>query len=65
MATRFAAVSAPENALETRYRTVDVDGLVIFYREAGPASAAASVVLLSPRVSDVVSDVPKSHSYTG
>ena len=44
MPTRFVAVSAPEKALETRYRTVDVDGLVIFYREAGPA--AAPVVLL-------------------
>ena len=34
----------PALALETRYRTIDVGGLDIFYREAGPA--AAPVVLL-------------------
>jgi hypothetical protein len=39
------AVPAPGEALaETRYRTIDVAGLKIFYREAGPA--AAPVVLL-------------------
>jgi hypothetical protein len=39
------AAPAPGEALtETRYRTVDVGGLEIFYREAGPA--AAPVVLL-------------------
>src|ERR1700730_10256203 len=39
------AVAAPGEALaETRYRTIDVGGLDIFYREAGPA--AAPVVLL-------------------
>jgi pimeloyl-ACP methyl ester carboxylesterase len=39
------AVPAPGEALaETRYRTIDVGGLEIFYREAGPA--AAPVVLL-------------------
>jgi pimeloyl-ACP methyl ester carboxylesterase len=39
------AVAAPHEALaETRYRTIDVGGLTIFYREAGPA--AAPVVLL-------------------
>ena len=39
------AVPAPEEALaETRFRTVDVGGLEIFYREAGPE--AAPVVLL-------------------
>ena len=38
-------VPAPGAALaETRYRTIDVGGLEIFYREAGPA--AAPVVLL-------------------
>ncbi|MBV8859885.1 MAG: alpha/beta fold hydrolase [Acidobacteria bacterium] len=41
----FAAVPAPGKApAETRYRTADVGGLEIFYREAGPA--AAPVVLL-------------------
>jgi pimeloyl-ACP methyl ester carboxylesterase len=39
-----AASAAEEMIVETRYRTVDVDGLEIFYREAGPA--AAPVVLL-------------------
>ena len=39
------AAPAPREALaETRYRTIDVGGLEIFYREAGPA--AAPVVLL-------------------
>ena len=38
------AIPAPGKALETRYRTIDVGGLEIFYREAGPA--AAPVVLL-------------------
>jgi len=39
------AVSAPGEALgETRYRTIEVGGLEIFYREAGPA--VAPVVLL-------------------
>ena len=39
------AVPAPGEAFaETRYRTIDVGGLEIFYREAGPA--AAPVVLL-------------------
>jgi hypothetical protein len=39
------AAPAPGEALaETRYRTIDVGGLEIFYREAGPA--AAPVVLL-------------------
>src|SRR5580704_12247045 len=43
--TVLLAASAPGEALaETRYRTVDVGGLEIFYREAGPA--AAPVVLL-------------------
>jgi pimeloyl-ACP methyl ester carboxylesterase len=38
-------VPSPGEALaETRYRTIDVAGLKIFYREAGPA--AAPVVLL-------------------
>jgi pimeloyl-ACP methyl ester carboxylesterase len=41
----LAADPAPGKALaETRYRTIDVGGLEIFYREAGPA--AAPVVLL-------------------
>jgi pimeloyl-ACP methyl ester carboxylesterase len=40
----LAAGPAPGKELETRYRTVDVGGLEIFYREAGPA--AAPVVLL-------------------
>ena len=39
------AVRAPEETpAETHYRTIDVGGLEIFYREAGPA--AAPVVLL-------------------
>jgi pimeloyl-ACP methyl ester carboxylesterase len=39
------AVPVPGGALaETRYRTIDVGGLEIFYREAGPS--AAPVVLL-------------------
>jgi pimeloyl-ACP methyl ester carboxylesterase len=43
--TVLPAASAPGEALaETRHRTVDVGGLEIFYREAGPA--AAPVVLL-------------------
>jgi hypothetical protein len=34
------AAPAPGEALaETRYRTIDVGGLAIFYREAGPATA--------------------------
>ena len=34
------AVPVPGEALaETRYRTIDVGGLEIFYREAGPAAA--------------------------
>src|SRR6201992_3969465 len=41
----FAAVPAPGQALaETRYRTINVGGMEIFYREAGPP--AAPVVLL-------------------
>src|SRR5215468_1655198 len=41
----FPATPAPEGApAETRYRTIDLHGLEIFYREAGPA--AAPVVLL-------------------
>lgn len=41
----LAAVPAPGKAFaETRFRTIDVGGLEIFYREAGPA--AAPVVLL-------------------
>ena len=41
----LGAASATGEALaETRYRTIDVGGLEIFYREAGPA--AAPVVLL-------------------
>jgi pimeloyl-ACP methyl ester carboxylesterase len=41
----LAAVLAPGKALvETRYRTINVAGLEIFYREAGPV--AAPVVLL-------------------
>jgi hypothetical protein len=39
----LAAVPARGKALETRYRTIDVGGLEIFYREASPA--AAPVVL--------------------
>jgi pimeloyl-ACP methyl ester carboxylesterase len=40
-----SGLSAPgEAALETRYRTIDLGGLEVFYREAGPA--AAPVVLL-------------------
>ena len=27
------------------YRTVDVDGLLVFYREAGPRDAAATLLL--------------------
>jgi hypothetical protein len=39
------AIPAPEDALaETRYRTIEVDGFGMFYRESGPA--AAPVVLL-------------------
>ena len=41
----FAAVPAPAKALETRYRTVDVDGLEIFYRGAGPAEAPVVLLL--------------------
>ena len=37
----LAAVPAPGRALETRYRSIDVNGLEIFYREAGPAAAPA------------------------
>jgi pimeloyl-ACP methyl ester carboxylesterase len=41
----FVVVPAPgKMPVETRYRTIDVGGLKIFYREAGPA--AAPVVLL-------------------
>jgi pimeloyl-ACP methyl ester carboxylesterase len=37
---------APEEALaETRYRTIDVGGLVIFYREAGPTGAPVVLLL--------------------
>jgi pimeloyl-ACP methyl ester carboxylesterase len=37
---------APEEALaETRYRTIDVGGLQIFYREAGPAAAPVLLLL--------------------
>jgi len=39
-----AAPAAGEAFAETRYRTTDLDGLEIFYRDAGPA--AAPVVLL-------------------
>ena len=39
-----AGRGAREGLVETHYRTVDVGGLQIFYREAGPA--AAPVVLL-------------------
>jgi hypothetical protein len=38
----LAAVPAPGRALETRYRSIDVNGLEIFYREAGPAAAPAA-----------------------
>jgi pimeloyl-ACP methyl ester carboxylesterase len=41
-----SAVLAPEGSLpETRYRTLDVGGLEIFYREAGPAAAPVVVLL--------------------
>src|SRR4051794_36705146 len=37
---------APGGALaETRYRTIDVHGLEIFYREAGPATAPVVLLL--------------------
>src|SRR5215467_11016460 len=40
------AVSAPTEALaETRYRTIDVNGLEIFYREAGPTGAPVVLLL--------------------
>lgn len=43
--TGLPAIPAPGKALaQTRYRTIDVGGLEIFYREAGPP--AAPVVLL-------------------
>jgi hypothetical protein len=40
----------------TRYRTVIVDGLRLFYREAGPPDAPA-VLLLPP---DVVADLTRN-----
>jgi pimeloyl-ACP methyl ester carboxylesterase len=40
------AVHAPGGPLaETRYRTIDVNGLQIFYREAGPAAAPVLLLL--------------------
>src|SRR5438309_375552 len=41
----LAAVPAPGKAIETRYRTIDVGGLEIFYREAGPAPAPVVLLL--------------------
>ena len=41
----LGAVPVPGTALETRYRTIDVNGLEIFYREAGPAAAPAVLLL--------------------
>ena len=43
-ATRSGIPAAKKGTAEMRYRTIDVGGLEIFYREAGPA--AAPVVLL-------------------
>ena len=44
LSTSASGATLPGLALETRCRTIDVGGLEIFYREAGPA--AAPVVLL-------------------
>jgi len=43
------------------YRTLNVEGLEIFYREAGPRDA--STVLLFVRLSVVFSYVPQSDSH--
>jgi pimeloyl-ACP methyl ester carboxylesterase len=42
---RPAATSAPLRAPATSYRTVDVDGVQIFYREAGPRDAPVVLLL--------------------
>jgi hypothetical protein len=44
----LAAVPAHGKAIETRYRTIDMGGLEIFDREAGPG-AAPFVLLLQKR----------------
>src|SRR5215467_5154145 len=45
-ATSPGLPAAPGEALaETRYRTIDVGGLAIFYREAGPAGAPVVLLL--------------------
>ena len=41
----LASVPPPGRALETRYRSIDVNGLEIFYREAAPAAAPAVLLL--------------------
>ena len=40
-----APTSAPNPALSTYYRTADIDGVKIFYREAGPANAPTVLLL--------------------
>src|SRR5215831_6423089 len=45
-ATPLELPAAPGEALaETRYRTIDVGGLAIFYREAGPTGAPVVLLL--------------------
>ena len=40
-----ASVGAPKREREVRHRTVEIDGLEIFYREAGPEDAPALLLL--------------------
>ena len=42
----------------TAYRTVDVDGVEVFYREAG--DPGAPTLLLSARVPDLLGAIPGS-----
>src|SRR5687768_591100 len=43
--TLFASSKGPAAAPSTSYRTVKVDGLTIFYREAGPRDAPTILLL--------------------
>src|SRR4051795_8101173 len=44
-ANRSGAATAPEGSQPVFYRTVKVDGLSIFYREAGPKDAPTLLLL--------------------
>ena len=56
----FAATASSDDAapIVTHHRTKTIDGIKIFYREAGPANAP--VVLLAARLPDLIAHVSQS-----